>query len=113
MNDIFGQETTSTIQQKFSKISPSFVSFLQETFSDMYSDNSILDLKTKEIIVITTLITQKDAKPQLKLHIKAALTAGVTKNEILALIQHLALYIGFPTTINALLTAQEAFDEIG
>ena len=33
--------------------------------------------------------------------------------EILALILHLVVYIGFPAAINALNTAKETFDEMG
>lgn len=110
MAEIFTEQAANSIEQQLNKIYPPFLDFLQETFSDIYSDHT-LDLKTKEIIVLTTLITQKDTKPQLKTHIKAALKAGVTKNEILALIKHLVIYVGFPSTINALYTAQEVFSE--
>lgn len=111
INEVFGEEMAAMVEQQLGKISPPFLSFLQETFADIYGDN-ILDLKTKEIIVLTTLITQKDSKPQLKLHIKAALRAGMTKKEILALIKHLVIYVGFPSTINALNAAQEVFDNV-
>jgi 4-carboxymuconolactone decarboxylase len=99
------------LHQHIQEIHPPFLDFLKGTFFDIYNDE-ILDLKTKEIIVITSLITQKDTKPQLKSHIKAALTAGVKPKEILALILHLVIYIGFPASINALNTAKETFDEV-
>ncbi len=62
--------------------------------------------------MLSSLITQKDTKPQLAVHIKAALKAGMAKAEILALIQHLIIYVGFPATINALNTAKEVFDAL-
>lgn len=111
MNEVFGEEVMSQIEKHINEIYPPFLNFLKSTFADIYSD-ATLNLKTKEIIVISSLITQKDAKPQLKSHIKAGLKAGLTPKEILATILHLVLYIGFPTAINALNTAKEVFDEM-
>ena len=110
MNLVFGEEQVQNIEKNVHDISPPFLDFLKGTFSDIYGDDT-LDLKTKEIIVLTTLITQKDTKPQLKIHILAAMKAGVTQKEILAMIKHLTLYIGFPSTLNALTVAKEVFDE--
>jgi len=62
--------------------------------------------------VLASLVTQKDTKPQLKVHIQASLRAGITPKEILALIYHLVIYVGFPATLNALSTAKEVFDEL-
>ena len=50
MHTVFGKESALAIEQRINGISPEFLSFLQETFSDIYGD-STLDLKTKEIIV--------------------------------------------------------------
>ncbi|MDO8954152.1 MAG: carboxymuconolactone decarboxylase family protein [Gammaproteobacteria bacterium] len=111
MKEVFGVETAEQVHNHLEAISPPFLDFLKSTFSDIYSDQT-LDLTTKEIIVLTTLITQKDAKPQLKTHIKAAIRAGLTPKEIYALILQLVLYVGFPTAINALNTAKETFDEM-
>lgn len=112
MQQVFGTEATAAAATNLGAISPAFLDFLHGTFGDIYGDNT-LDLKTKEIIVLVSLITQKDSKSQLKTHLKAALKAGLSQAEILALIKHLILYVGFPTAINALLTAQEVFDESG
>ncbi|MCX7122883.1 MAG: GNAT family N-acetyltransferase [Gammaproteobacteria bacterium] len=109
MQHVFGDASTQALTEKFKAISPEFLSFLQGTVADIYGDHT-LNLKTQEIIVLTSLITQKDARPQLKVHIEAALRAGLTQSEILALIKHLVLYIGFPSAINALDVAQEVFN---
>ncbi len=112
MCEIFGEETVESYNHNLSAISPSFLNFLKGTFGDIYAETE-LDLKTKEIIVLSSLITQKDTKPQIKVHIKAAIKAGITPKEILALILHLVIYVGFPSTLNALNTAKEVFDELG
>lgn len=109
LEKVFGKASSEAVKKKLSA-TPDFLRLLQENFADIYGDNT-LDLKTKEIIVLTTLITQKDARPQLKAHLVAALRAGISQTEILALIRQLAMYIGFPSTINAIEIAQEVFSE--
>ncbi len=109
--EVFGEEFAEASTQYLQAIYPPMLNLLDSTFADVYGDN-VLDLKTKEIIVLSSLITQKDTKPQLKLHIQASLRAGVTPKEVLALIYHLVIYVGFPATLNALATAKEVFDEM-
>ena len=109
--EVFGDELADMASQYLQGIYPPMLNLLDSTFAEVYGDN-VLDLKTKEIIVLSSLITQKDTKPQLKLHIQAALRAGVTPKEVLALIYHLVIYVGFPAALNALGTAKEVFDEL-
>ncbi|MFN7096044.1 MAG: carboxymuconolactone decarboxylase family protein [Gammaproteobacteria bacterium] len=112
MIDIFGEEATDHVHKQLGEIYPPFLDFLTSTVDDLYSDTT-LDIKTKEIIVLASLITQKDTKPQIKTHLKAALRAGVTPKEVLAMILHLTMYVGFPATLNAVNIAKETFEEMG
>lgn len=109
--EVFGDELSEASSQFLQSIYPPMLNFLDSTFGEVYGEN-VLDLKTKEIIVLASLVTQKDTKPQLKVHIHASLRAGITPKEILALIYHLVIYVGFPATLNALSTAKEVFDEM-
>src|SRR5690606_25812594 len=63
-------------------------------FGDLYS-RPMLDLKQREIITLTSLITQ-GATAQLPFHVDAALNVGLTPEEILELVMHCAGYVGFP-----------------
>lgn len=109
--EVFGDELSEASSQFLQSIYPPMLNLLDSTFGEVYGEN-VLDLKTKEIIVLASLVTQKDTKPQLKVHIQASLRAGITPKEILALIYHLVIYVGFPATLNALTTAKEVFDEM-
>lgn len=80
-------------------------------FGDLYSRN-ILDPKTREMITIAALTVQGYSQLELKVHIKGALHNGVTREEVLEIITQMLAYCGFPAATNALLTAQELFDEI-
>lgn len=82
---------------------------LEFIFGDLYSRPG-LDLKTKQLLTVTILATQGNAKPQLAYHINAALNIGITRQEIIDIMTHIAGYAGFPTAINGTITAKEIFD---
>lgn len=93
--------------------SPDFERFIMEyPFGDLYT-RSQLDLKTRELITLSSLITLGFALPQLKLHMKAAIAAGCTKSELTETIIQLTAYAGFPTCINAMMVLKEVYDELG
>lgn len=48
---------------------------------------------------------------QLKAHLEAALNVGASKAEIIAMIEQLAIYVGFPSSVNAMILAKEVFTE--
>jgi 4-carboxymuconolactone decarboxylase len=49
------------------------------------------------------------ASPQLKVHIEGALNVGCKPTEIVEVILQMAVYAGFPASINGLNTAREVF----
>ena len=50
--------------------------------------------------------------PELKLHINGALNNGLTKEEIVAMMTHIAFYAGWPTAVNAIGIAKETFEKL-
>ncbi|MCY3414040.1 MAG: carboxymuconolactone decarboxylase family protein [Candidatus Heimdallarchaeota archaeon] len=91
-------------------IDPTFAEFLQEIpYGSVYPREG-LDIKKREIAAISVL-TQLNLKPQLKSHILAGLKVGLTKQEILELILHISMFIGFPLALDALKVAHEVFKE--
>ena len=69
-----------------------------------------LDIKTRELITITTLTVNQTLPPQLKAHTNAALNVGVKPIEIRESIYQLAPFIGFPKVLNALDTINSVFE---
>lgn len=61
-----------------------------------------LDLKTREMLTVASLISIGTASKQLELHMKAALNVGVSKSELLEVIIQMAVYTGIPSFMNAL-----------
>lgn len=80
-------------------------------YGDIYSRPGLDDQK-RALVVITSVVTQ-GAGPQTKTHIKRGLHIGLSPTEIVEALLQLVPYIGFPRVQNALLIAQEVFQEQG
>lgn len=106
MVDIDGEERVSAVGEIFPDFEEKIISF---GFGQIYS-RPTLDLKTREVITITSLITQ-GAFAELDFHIKAALKVGLKEEEILEIILQCAAYAGFPKACSALGIAGEIFKD--
>lgn len=80
-------------------------------FAEIYT-RSVLDLKTRELRTVAALTVQGFSLPQLKLHIKAALRCGASREEVVETIPQMIAYCGLPAATKALLTAKELFGEL-
>ena len=49
--------------------------------------------------------------PQLKVHAKAALAVGMTREQLAEVVIQMAVYAGFPRALNATFAAREVFAE--
>lgn len=77
-----------------------------------YGRTDDLQLRDRYIATIAALTALGgQTKPQLKVNIAGGLKAGLTQQEIGAVIWQMSLYGGFPAAINALNAALEVFDE--
>lgn len=91
---------------------PEMMAILQKyIFGEIFTVGE-LDIKTREMITVTSLAVQQTL-PQLKSHINAALNVGVTPIELREAIYQCAPFIGFPKTLNALGVLNEVFKERG
>jgi len=98
------------------KFSPELGEFLIEfvygsVWARSYVDEPIISAKTRAIATISCLATL-GREPQLRSHIAGALKVGCSKEEIIEVLLHLAVYAGFPVAINAIKVAREVFESI-
>ena len=110
LNEIHGGHTGEAIVNAFEDISPNMLKWTIEWGFGEVMQNANLDLKTRELAIVASLIAQA-ARPQLKAHLEAALNVGASKAEIIAMIEQLAIYVGFPSAVNAMILAKEVFTE--
>jgi 4-carboxymuconolactone decarboxylase len=108
--EIHGPVAKATVES-LKDIAPELGQFVTEfAFGDIYSRPG-LDLKTRQLLTVASLTTLGYAPLQLKSHIKGALNVGCTKKEIVEALLQMAVYAGFPASMNALYAAKEVFAE--
>ena len=91
---------------------PEMMAILQKyIFGEVFTVGN-LDMKTREMLTVTSLAVQQTL-PQLKAHINAALNVGVTPLEVRESLYQCAPFIGFPKTLNAIGVMNEVFKERG
>lgn len=100
-NRIFGGDAKQT-EENAIKGQSHIQKYLSEyCFGDWYTRNG-LDIRTRELLTMTILVTLGGCENQLKAHIKANLNVGNTEEIIVNAITQAMPYIGFPRTLNAL-----------
>ncbi len=80
-------------------------------FGDVW-ENPALSPRDRSLVTITSLVSLYRVN-ELPFHLKKALENGVTRDEIVAVITHLAFYAGWPPAMTATQIARKVFDEAG
>ena len=70
-----------------------------------------VDVKTRELLTISMLLSLGGCEPQLKGHIQANVTVGNDKERLLSVVTQLLLYVGYPRTLNAIRCINEVLPE--
>ena len=74
-------------------------------------NNEDIDLKTRCIITVVSLMSQGVTDSSLKYHLTNAKNHGVTRKEIAAIITHVAFYWGWPHAWATFNPAKEVWNE--
>lgn len=75
---------------------PEFAHYNDDVLFGENWNNTDLDLKTRSLLTVISLMSQGITDPSLKYHLQNAKNHGVTKAEIAAAITHTAFYAGWP-----------------
>ncbi len=79
-------------------------------FGDIYA-RPALDLRSREIATVAALTALGNCKPQLKVHLNAALNVGCSEDEVKEVILQMAVYAGFPAALNGMFAFKEVLAE--
>ncbi len=79
-------------------------------FGDYYTRNG-LDLKTRELLTFSIILSLGGCEPQLKGHVQGNLNIGNDKQVLLDTVTQLLPYVGYPRTLNALRCINEVIPE--
>jgi len=97
--------------QSLEVISPNLSNYVIEyPFGDVYC-RDILNDREREIAVVAALTALGNARPQLKVHINAALNVGVSVDELKEIMILMSVYSGFPTALNGTFALEEVLKE--
>lgn len=90
------------------EMSPDFWNMTQgHLFGEVWSRPG-LPLRDRSLITMVSLTTLGRME-ELKLHMGYALNIGISREEILEMLMHVAHYAGWPAAVSALRTAKEVF----
>jgi len=85
---------------------------IEYPFGDIYSRPN-LDLKSREIATVAALTALGNCRPQLKVHLNAALNVGCSEDEIKEVLLQMSVYAGFPSALNGMFAFKEVLQERG
>jgi 4-carboxymuconolactone decarboxylase len=105
------QQTKLTTRELIGDVAPKLVELTEQVlFGDVW-ERPGLAKRDRSLITVATLVALNRTE-QLRFHLERALENGVTKDEIIELITHLAFYSGWPTAMSAVLLAKDVFKQV-
>lgn len=105
---VIGKEASQMVSDSLADIAPILDQKTLLAFDEAQA-RPIIDMKQREMITITSLLTQGDTSSQLRIHIQGALNVGLSRDEIIETFIHCLAYVGFPRVLNAISVAKEVF----
>ena len=98
-------------RQQLGDFAPMFAKLNDDVlFGEVWND-STLNLKTRSIITVVTLMSSGITDSSLKFHLENAKKNGVSKEEIAAIITHATMYVGWPKGWAVFRLAKEVWNE--
>jgi 4-carboxymuconolactone decarboxylase len=98
----------SIAQQTIGGIAPKLAQLTDEVlFGDVW-ERPGLSKRDRSLITVTALVALYRTE-QMPFHLRRALDNGVTQDEIVEVITHLAFYAGWPNAMTAMNLAKEVF----
>lgn len=95
------------VVESLSEIAPEMADFIIDfAYADVFS-RPVLSAKDKEVAMIAVCTALGGMEPQMKVHIRAALNVGCTWEELVELMNHMAVYAGFPAALNGISVLKE------
>jgi 4-carboxymuconolactone decarboxylase len=108
---VLGDAHVNRAQESRTALTEEFQDFITRyAWGDIWSRPG-LDHHTRSMITIAMLIAL-NREAELKMHLRASFSNGVTRDELKELIMHSSLYCGLPAANATMHLAQQVFDEL-
>ncbi|WP_428566597.1 MAG: carboxymuconolactone decarboxylase family protein [Solidesulfovibrio sp. DCME] len=106
------QNAGQAVLDALADIAPDMAGFILDfSYGDVIA-RTVLTPAQKEIAMIAAATARGTMAPQLKVHAKAALAVGMTRQAVVEVVIQMAVYAGFPAALNGLTALREAFAEV-
>ncbi len=103
-------QPTPTVRELIGEVAPKLTELTEDVlFGDIW-ERPGLSKRDRSLITVATLVALNRTE-QLPFHLARALENGISKDEIVELITHLAFYAGWPTAMSAILLAKDIFQQ--
>jgi 4-carboxymuconolactone decarboxylase len=109
LTDITGASGAAVIDG-LRDIAPDFADWIVDfSYGDVMARPG-LDHRSRQLATVAALTALGNAQPQLRVHIQGALNVGCRPQEIIEVILQMAVFAGFPASVNALTVAREVLN---
>jgi 4-carboxymuconolactone decarboxylase len=103
-------DVPTAARQSFGDAAPELARLTDEVLFGEIWERPQLSKRDRSLITVASLVSLYRIN-ELPFHAKRALENGVTKDELIEAITHLAFYSGWPTAMTALQIIRRAFEE--
>ena len=105
-------QSTTAARQAFGDIAPALADYTDRVlFGDVW-ERPGLSQRDRSLITVAALIALYRTN-ELPFHLKKALENGISRDELIEVITHLAFYSGWPAASTAVTIARRVFEEAG
>ena len=106
------KQPSTAARDRVRTVAPKLIEYTEKVlFGDVW-ERPGLSKRDRSLITVTALVALYRPE-QLRGHLQRALANGVSKEELIELITHLAFYAGWPSAMSAASLAKEVFEAEG
>jgi 4-carboxymuconolactone decarboxylase len=109
-SDTAPAQQQSRAQQLYGDIAPKMAELTDEVLYGDIWERPQLSKRDRSLVTVTALIAL-NRPDQLRSHLNIARQNGVTEEELVETITHMAFYSGWPSAVSALAVAKEVFQK--
>jgi 4-carboxymuconolactone decarboxylase len=109
LDELLGKERVRS-EVPAGKLAPEFFQLAMQFCFGMFWTRTELSLKNRSLVTVSQLAALGKLE-ELKTHLRGALNVGWTKQELVEVLMHTAVYCGVPAGVNALNAAAEVFGD--
>ena len=103
------EKKRTTVHERIGDIAPKLADLTEDVlFGDVW-ERTALSKRDRSLATVSALVAMNRTE-QLTFHLQRAIENGVTKEELIEVITHLAFYSGWPTSMSAMMIAKQVLN---